>query len=248
MAWLQRTRVAPGAAFRLVCFPHAGGTAAAFRDWASPGGRFEVYSVRCPCRAERAAEPCATDVRDLAAGAAPALAALADRPLALFGHSMGAWAAFETALLLERDGVPPSRLFVSGASAPPPRPAPAGLETASPDELAATLVRLGGTDPALLDDPGLLDRFFPHIRADLLMASRYAARPADRVGCPVTGVLGDADPVTGPGQAAGWADRTTGGFRQIVVPGGHFYLADDPPLALIDAELASSPHTTPAPL
>ncbi|MFJ1898745.1 thioesterase II family protein [Streptomyces sp. NPDC088115] len=150
------------------------------RDWAAPGGRFEVYAARYPGRADRAAEPCGTDVCDLAAG----VAALADRPVALFGHSMGVWAAFETALLLERGGVPPSHLFVSGppaavrnprrrrASAPPPRSAPAGLETASPDELAVILVRLGGTDPALLDDPGLLGRYFPYIRADLLMASR----------------------------------------------------------------------------
>ncbi|MCX0241716.1 thioesterase II family protein [Streptomyces drozdowiczii] len=243
MAWMECVRAVPGAAFRVVCFPHAGGTAAFFRHWASPGGRFEVYAVRYPGRAERAAEPCATEVRGLAAGVAPAVAALADRPVALFGHSMGAWAAFETALLLERDGVSLSHLFVSGASAPPARPAPAGLETASPDELAATLVRLGGTDPALLEDPGLLDRYFPYIRADLLMASRYAADPADRVGCPVTGVLGDADPVTGPGQAAGWSHRTTGGFRQLTFSGGHFYLADDPPLALVDAELAASPLT-----
>ncbi|MFJ4855980.1 thioesterase II family protein [Streptomyces sp. NPDC088730] len=155
MAWLQRTRVAPGAAFRVACLPHAGSTAAFL-----PGlgrARRAVRGIRGalsgPCRP--AAEPCGTDVCDLAAG----VAALADRPVALFGHSMGVWAAFETALLLERGGVPPSHLFVSGASAPPPRSAPAGLETASPDELAAILVRLGGTNPALLDDPGLLGRY-----------------------------------------------------------------------------------------
>ncbi|SCF94190.1 Thioesterase domain-containing protein, partial [Streptomyces sp. Ncost-T6T-2b] len=60
-----------------------------------------MYAVRYPGRAERLAEPVATDLRELARDIADAVVQLADRPIALFGHSMGAPIALETAAALE---------------------------------------------------------------------------------------------------------------------------------------------------
>ena len=47
-----------------------------------------------------------------------AMAPLTDRPFALFGHSMGAYVAYELACRLEERGVRPTHLFVAGPRAP----------------------------------------------------------------------------------------------------------------------------------
>lgn len=78
----------------------------------------EVFPVQYPGRQNRRAEPCIDTVHGLAARVAEQVATLADRPIALFGHSMGASVAFEVARLLEEDGIVLKHLFASGRRAP----------------------------------------------------------------------------------------------------------------------------------
>ncbi len=234
--WLHRTIAVPDPAVRLICFPHAGGAASFFRNW---GGRLhgiEVYAVRYPGRGERIAEPVPTDLRQLAASVADAAMALTDRPLALFGHSMGAPIAFETALALEARGIDPVRILASGSrDAPYP---PAEDWQSPPDEDDATVVEqlltLGGTDPELAADPEFQELVLPYIRADGRMFHAYRPGPGRAVRCPVTTITGDVD---ADADCRPWSELTRGGVREQVVPGGHFYLVDNPPYALIQESL-----------
>ena len=50
----------------------------------------------------------------------PHVVPLLDRPVALFGHSMGAIVAFEIARRLEHMAVIPAHLYASGCRAPMP--------------------------------------------------------------------------------------------------------------------------------
>src|SRR5262245_10714091 len=125
--WLFRFRRDAAPRLRLFCFPYAGGTASAFRGWhdAIPQP-IEVCAVRLPGREARLAEPPFTSSETLVPAVADALEACLDVPYALFGHSMGAVAAFEVARELRRRArQPPVRLFLSGARAPErPNPDP----------------------------------------------------------------------------------------------------------------------------
>ncbi|MFJ8197182.1 thioesterase II family protein [Streptomyces sp. NPDC096152] len=242
MTWLNCMSPLPGAARHLVCFPHAGGSASVFRSWATAFAGTEVHAVCYPGRAERAAEPYATGVAELAAGAARAIGALADRPVTLFGHSMGAWVAFETARLLERDGVPVSHLIVSSAHAPQTQMAPGdafGVRgDLSEDALAAALVSLGGTDPELLAHPVLLKLFFPYVAADLRICWEYTCRPGAPLDCPITSIVADSDPLVSRDDATAWSRQTRGAYGSRAVGGGHFYLIERPPLALVQELLS----------
>ncbi|MEV0538159.1 alpha/beta fold hydrolase, partial [Kitasatospora sp. NPDC050463] len=117
--WLRRFHPGPEGGPRLVCFPHAGGSAPYFhpvsRDL-SPV--LDVLAVQYPGRQERRHEPRITDIADLADALMAEIGPLADRPLAFFGHSMGAVVAFEVALRLRERGVTPVALFASGRRAP----------------------------------------------------------------------------------------------------------------------------------
>ena len=234
-AWTQCIEARPFARQRLVCFPHAGGSPYFFRDWGKALPGLEVHAVCYPGRAERFKEPLATDVVQLAGEIAEALRPLLDRPVALFGHSMGAVLAYETARRLQAAGVAASHLYVSGARAAHlDRSGPAAVDFDDEEAVVRTLVELGGTDAELLDSPLFRSMVLPYIAGDFRMLASYTHRPAALLQCPVTALVGGSDPRVTPAQCAAWEQLGGRGFRHEVVPGGHFYLAQQPPFALIE--------------
>ncbi|WP_328871971.1 alpha/beta fold hydrolase [Streptomyces sp. NBC_00287] len=227
--WLRRYPAANGRPprLRLVCFPHAGGNAQLFRGWSARLPKdVELLAVRYPGRQERLAEPCVEDMAALADAVTAALLDRLDRPIALFGHSMGSSVAYETALRLQaRHGVVPRRLMVSARSAPH-RARPTGLHHRSDDDLVAGVRRLGDLGSEAYDVPELRELLLPALRADYRLIENY--RPADPpapVHAPITAYLGSEDPGCNPDAVAAWAELTTADFHLRTYPGDHFYLA-----------------------
>lgn len=241
--WLQTVVDRPDAERRLVCFPHAGGSASFYREW-SAVRHTSVYAVRYPGRAERMAEPCATDLRELAARIAEALEPLTDRPLSLFGHSLGAAVALETARSLQERGLPVAHLFASGSrNAPLPEPEPYTEDEDDDATVAARLVSMGGTDPELAGDPFFHELVIPYVRADGRMFHDYTMAPGPLLTCPVTTLVGDTDE---DADRRPWPELTSGPFREATVRGGHFYLIDEPPHALVEEVLGGLRPARPA--
>lgn len=225
--WLRCFDARPFASMRLICFPHAGGSAVFFRSWAKavPPG-LELHAVQYPGRADRLNEPLIDDARLLAIAVTNALAPLPPRPVALFGHSMGATIAYETARLLTARGAPPAHLFVSAAHA---LPAGARLRERTyhdkdDDTFVAALSRLGGTDVRLLTDPQIREIVLPYVRNDFRLAETYRHERGPLLDCPVTAFAGDADPAVESADMTAWAGTTSGDFTLQVLPGDHFYL------------------------
>ncbi|WP_446225087.1 thioesterase II family protein [Nocardia sp. IBHARD005] len=204
---------------RLVCFPHAGGSAAFFHPWRRhlPEG-LGLLAVQYPGRADRIREPCATDVAQLAVPITRALDMLPD-PLVLFGHSMGATIAHEVARRIGR----PITLAVSG------RPGPArARRTAWHRTDDATLwdrVReLGGLPTEIADLAELRDLMLPILRADYRLSERHSYLPTPPLPGRVVAMIGDRDPEVTAAEAREWESSTTGGFDQRTYEGDHFYL------------------------
>jgi surfactin synthase thioesterase subunit len=236
---------------RLVCFPHAGGSAGFFRDWGTQLDGIEVHGVCYPGRAHRIEDPPRADLTQLAGEIADAVEPLADRPLALFGHSMGAVVAFEAARVLEARGVALSQLFASGsregpgATAAPVAGTGGGSAEASaeqePQAVVQRLLEMGGTDPELAADPELQELVLPYVMSDSQMFHAYTTQPGPPLTVPVTTIVGDVD---ADADIRPWRELTAGDFRQVVVRGGHFYLQADPPFGLLRETLAGT--TNPA--
>ncbi|MGW0818707.1 thioesterase II family protein [Streptomyces viridiviolaceus] len=224
-AWIRRFHPAPAAAARLVCFPHAGGAASFYFPVSralSPD--VEVLALQYPGRQDRRTEPCVEDLGILADLITGELGTWCDKPLALFGHSMGATLAFEVARRLERDGVRPCALFASGRRAPSIH-RDDRVHLSSDAELLAGMVRLGGTSAQLLEDPELVGAVLPATRADYKALETYRYVPGPALHCPLTVLTGDADDQVNLDEAAAWAEHSEGEFDLEVFPGGHFYLA-----------------------
>lgn len=226
-AWIRRYRPAPEAAVRLLCLPHAGGSAVSYLPMARAlAPRADVLAAQYPGRQDRYAEPPTTSVRELAERVVEAVGEDDDRPLALFGHSMGAVVAHEAALRLEAAGRAPMRLFVSGRRAPSVIGERRSLHRAGDAELLAAVRALNGTAGEVFEDEELLRLVLPALRGDYTALETYEPRPGDRLACPVTVLTGDADPVTPVADARAWADHTDGPTQVCVFPGGHFFLDD----------------------
>jgi pyochelin biosynthetic protein PchC len=72
--WLRRLGPVSEPWARLVCFPHAGGTAAYFRSWREHLPRdVELFSVQYPGRLDRIGEPCVDDMDLMAASVTSAV-------------------------------------------------------------------------------------------------------------------------------------------------------------------------------
>ncbi|MFG2942371.1 thioesterase II family protein [Streptomyces sp. NPDC048282] len=224
--WIHRYEPAPDAGRRLVCFPHAGGAAPYFVPVArAMAGDTDVLAVQYPGRQERRQEPCLGSIDELARAAVNALEPWLDRPVTLFGHSMGAMVAFEAARLLERDGRAPQGLVVSGRRAPTcVRPARDLVHLRDDEGLMAEIRRMDGTDDRILADEELLRMILPVIRSDYRAVEGYRYRPGPLLSCPVLALIGDTDPQVTREEAQSWAEHTTGRFDITVFPGGHFYL------------------------
>ena len=242
--WLQCRMPVVRPRLRLVCFPHAGGSAAFFSAWGEHLTRIEVHAVSYPGRGERIEEPPATDLRVLAHEIADAVQPWASVPTALFGHSMGAVIALETARVLEARGVELSHLFASG-SGDADWVAPDAEEPEDDAAMAARLVDLGGTDTEMAADTFFQELVLPYVLSDTRMFHAYRPEPAVRLHCPVTTIVGDRDD---DADRRRWSELTTGPFREKVVFGDHFYLIAEPPYSLVQDSLAagrteqSEPH------
>ncbi|MFC7310258.1 thioesterase II family protein [Streptomyces monticola] len=224
-AWIRRFHPAPQAAHRLVCFPHAGGSASFY----FPVSRalapdVDVLAIQYPGRQDRRHEPCIDSIGELADLLAAELRPWCDKPVTFFGHSMGASLGYEVALRLEAEQLALHGLFVSGRRAPS-TPRDERVHLKDDDGLIADIMRLSGTDTQVLGDPEIMRMILPAIRADYRAAETYREEPGRTpLTCPVFALTGDDDPQVTLDEARAWASHTTGAFHLEVLPGGHFYL------------------------
>ncbi|MEZ4454028.1 MAG: alpha/beta fold hydrolase [Nannocystaceae bacterium] len=223
--WLLRPRAAARPRVRLFCLPHAGAGASVFFPWSRELPEdVDVCAVQLPGRESRFGEAPLRRMAPLADGIADAILRHVDGPYAIFGHSMGATVGFEVVRALRRRGAPaPLRLIVAGRRAPHlPTPTPLRYPLPRP-EFIAEMQRLGGTPPAILAEPELLDLFMGVLRADFEVLETHAFAPEAPLPTPITIFHGERDAEVSLAEIEAWAQHTSGGQRLHVFPGGHFF-------------------------
>jgi surfactin synthase thioesterase subunit len=227
--WFPYAAEESDAATRLFCLPYAGGGWALFRDWQEQlGWDIHAVPVKLPGRAERLHEPAVARMDRLADRLAAEVTPLLDRPYALFGISMGALLAFETAhRLVERGLRAPERLFAAYCRAPHEpfdTPPVHGLPDAA---LIKVLTRLTATPPQLLANAVLMRLVLPTVRADFACTETYVRPDRAPLPVPVTAVRGRDDGTLTEAMVSGWRAETSVGFEELEVTGDHFLVHGD---------------------
>ncbi|SDH56605.1 thioesterase II family protein [Variovorax sp. OV700] len=229
--WFIRKPASRPANLRIFCFHHAGGNANIFLPWnklLSDG--VEVVGVQLPGRGLRRHEPLMTSSDQLLQALGNAFVSEMDqRPFVFFGHSMGAWLAFELARWLERRGIQgPSQLIVAGRGAPQLAFRMAPIDDLPDAEMIDSLRKFNGIDDALASYPELLKLFLPVIRSDLLLhrTHRYLDEPP--LACSIRAIASDSDPLCGTEDVRAWSSQTAGDFEFQLYAGGHFFFHLEP--------------------
>lgn len=225
--WIRRFHPGPSHSTTLVCFPHAGGSASYFRPLSQAlKSSLQVLAVQYPGRQDRLHHERLTSIGDFADEVFTALAPLLHRPLAFFGHSMGAMIAFEVARRMkERRDTAPATLFVSGRRAPS-RHREESLHLLDDAGLVEELRGMSGTDAQILDNPEVLRMVLPPMRSDYTAVETYRYQPGPKLDCPIVALVGDEDERVDRDEVQAWSEHTNGPFALHTFAGGHFYLTE----------------------
>jgi surfactin synthase thioesterase subunit len=226
--WQVQSGSLSGAAVLLL--PHSGASAQNFVRWRGAfGPDVELVAAQYPGRASRTSEPLPLSVTEVVDEIAAELAPFEDRPLHVFGHSLGAYVGFELAWRLASSGQPPMTLIVSGA---PPlhleRPARPSPRTMSDAAMWEEIDRYGADLTDLRKYPDLAIPFLKVCRGDMAMADEYRyGTKRRRLAVPMLVLGGEDDPIAPASLLPRWAELAAGRCSCYPLTGGHFYFEDD---------------------
>lgn len=211
--------------YRLICFPHGGGSVQSFRNWPDylPDD-VELICLDLPGRGKRSAEATIRSMDVLVPMVIEALQAYSDRPFVFFGHSAGALVAYEIARALEEAGRPsPFHVVVSAhpsADLPPDEPP---MYRYSDDKLADVIRTLGMVPKkALANEKLLLDFILPPLRADFELIETYDRNLATPLKAAITAMGGVKDEINAS-DLDEWRRLTTSRFALIMFDSDHFF-------------------------
>jgi len=210
----------------LFCFPYAGGTTHTFRAWGQylPPG-VELHAVQPSGRGQRMLEPPFTALQEMVTSLVDVIGDRSDKPMAFFGHSMGAIVAFELARRLRRESkAGPSHLFLSGRRAAQLLSNETPTHDLPEPEFIDSLRRLNGTPKEVFEHAELLQLMLPLLRADFSVCQTYEYRHEAPLSCPITVFGGVEDHEIGRKELEAWSAQTSGAFSLHMLPGDHFFV------------------------
>lgn len=224
--WLRTLTANAAEEYQLFCLPHAGGNAALYRGWREQLPPEIALNLVCyPGRLDRLHHPIPDTLPELVDAMVQAISPLLSERWALFGHSMGAVVAHELVLALQRKGLPAPQLLAVSAREAPQFHLPGTLHQQQDQALCEELLRMEGTDPALLAMAEIQEIILPMMRADYRLIETWQLSSDQPLSCPIAAFVGNRDPELNISQAQGWADWTTASFTLDVFEGGHFYFS-----------------------
>lgn len=228
--WFIPYSYSPAAKLNLFCLHHAGGSAAFYNAWPKHLSHMvNVIAIQLPGRESRYGEPFATSIKQIVSELAKYDAAFAEKPYAIFGHSLGALIGFSLAreLTCTRKLMP--QFFISSAHpAPRKKPLPDMLHGLSDGPFVQKIVdRYGGISDDVLNNKELLDFLLPRFRADIFLSESHLSQVIKPVPFPIVVFHGIHDKSVSQAGIQAWENETEDQLRIHYFEGEHFYVESE---------------------
>jgi pyochelin biosynthetic protein PchC len=217
---------------KMICFPHAGGTASSYNIFKKQfGDKLDFYAYEYNGRGRKQNKKDYTDFQNALNEIVSDLMEhqLSDHePYCIFGHSMGAYIAIEVSYMLHYlYNYPPRVIFISGQSSP--YQIRNDYVNVDDDELLWYIKTLGGTDSVILNDSCFRDMILSALRKDLkLLATYKPVVKSMKLRSDLYLMYGNEDGEINEQEMNDWGKLVNGQFERKQFSGGHFYLMDDP--------------------
>ncbi|MGK5049774.1 thioesterase II family protein [Janthinobacterium sp. GB4P2] len=210
---------------RLYCFSYTGGGTSSYMPWQRDiDASVEICAIQMPGRERRMFDLPVTSLPELVSTIATTISQEEYLDFAFFGHSFGAFLAFEVAKYCDRMNlVLPKHLFLSGCVAPQYRRA-SRLHELSDIDLIEELRSYNGTPPELLENEELMALVLPVIRADSALAGNYEYTDTSPLPIPFTVLAGNQDKHVPLPETQSWSELTTGSCDFRTFEGDHFFI------------------------
>ena len=214
---------------KLICFPHAGGFSFYYNFFRRIDGvkKEDLFLYEYPGRGIKAKEQKAQSIMEIAENAAKEIVMFTEKDnFCIFGHSMGAFVAYETEGILERKyGKKAEKLIVSGQH-PPKCFDPHHYSFSNTNDLDRYLMSLGGFPEEIRTNQEIFEALFGQCRYDIQLLQRY--RPSENVIVSDTVVVcGDSDLEVGDTEhLRRWNESTENLMEIKIFSGTHFYMKE----------------------
>jgi surfactin synthase thioesterase subunit len=213
---------------RILFFPYACGGASIYRNWHQffPS-EIEVIPIQLPGRENRISEKPYSSLTELTEQLFETFKPLFNKPIALFGHSMGSLISYELSKRMQLSGVTPVHLFVSAHAAPDKRTYDTNDHLLSDNELINKLRKLSFTPEPVLQNKDLMQLLFPMIRSDFAMIETYEFKDGPLLECPLTIFGGTNDKEVSLSELDNWKHHTKADFSKVIISGDHFFIHEN---------------------
>ena len=212
----------------IFCLPYAGGSARNFDKWTSAQPLFRFIPVEYPGRGKRIDEQPLETIASLSQQLTNAIISSNPEKFALFGHSMGADIAFQSAKYLCRLGKVPSCVFLSARQAPLVPSRTKKIHHLPRADFERELLLLGGTNRQVIASSELMELFEPILRADFRLAEERCFDSLSPVDTPIITITARNDPYVLEDDTKGWKKFTSREYYHWSVLGDHFSVLESP--------------------
>lgn len=203
-------------------FHFSGGSKYSFRELKTKvAENVEVINLELPGRGSRISEPLLYNFNEMLSDIHGQIRVDSREPFALYGHSLGAFLAYESAVNFSKAGANlPVRLFVSGVNAPQIKREFSEI----PDDqtFLERLLAMGGIPAEVAHNPEMLEFCLPILKADFTGLGNYSCSK-HKLDVPITVFAGDQDSTNELGLNK-WAELTHETTDVNVYPGNHFFI------------------------
>lgn len=208
-------------------FPHAGSGPLQYKTLAAVlPEEWELQVVHLPGREDKFSVPFILNWTEVIKNVVTEMSSLIGsfKNVVVFGHSMGAWLAFESTLEMEVKLKETNFLFIASGIKPPiEKTILTDLATKVPDgEFLQKLSGIKGIPEELKRNKEFLQAYLDVIRADLKLLLDAKIYKNKKIDFDIMALMGNSDPIVDFDSICQWKKIFTGEFKLVCLNGGHF--------------------------